>query len=338
MNEMGTDELTALRRRLRTILDRRPDLTMAHLASLTTLSDCVVRNFMSGNLRGGYQVHEELARLANGIEAGDICVPGNGDVRVISDETQARVRRVKRQGTFYQTATVNAVFEVLDYCVERSAIGVITGDFGVGKTASIGAWRRANPHVDTAVTEFDAFTAQDRAEFVARLAAQLGATPSSGRAGRIFQAIVEHLCEHPCVLIMDQAEMAHPRVLQVVRQIWDRTSEYGVSVVLLAAPLLMHKLMVSRIADLGALTSRVGVWATLNGVSRQEMAAIVKQEGITDVDDSAFEMWWRSTGGSMRRLMRAIDLLKAKHAGKKVTEKTIAQMSRHLWGQTLRAE
>jgi hypothetical protein len=38
----------------------------------------------------------------------------------------------------------------------------------------------------------------------------------------------------------------------------------------------------------------------------------------------------------MRRLMRALDLLKAKHAGKRITEKTIAGVAGHLWGMSLR--
>jgi len=90
----------------------------------------------------------------------------------------------------------------------------------------------------------------------------------------------------------------------------DRTHEAGVGVVLLAAPILLQRMNGSKLADLGALTSRVGVWAPLTGVSKQEMAAIVKQEGITDVEEAAFDLWWKATGGSMRRLMRAIDLLR----------------------------
>ena len=93
-----------------------------------------------------------------------------------------------------------------------------------------------------------------------------------------------------------------------------------------------------RVADLGALTSRVGIWAPLSGVSRAEMAAIVKQEGIEDIEEAAFDLWWRSTGGSMRRLMRAVDLLKAKHQGKRITEKTIATMAGYLWGLPVRGE
>jgi hypothetical protein len=65
------------------------------------------------------------------------------------------------------------------------------------------------------------------------------------------------------------------------------------------------------------------------------MAAIVKQEGFTDIEESAFDLWWKSTAGSMRRLMRALDLLKAKHPGKRITATTIAGVASNLWGIAL---
>ena len=76
----------------------------------------------------------------------------------------------------------------------------------------------------------------------------------------------------------------------------------------------------------------------LSGVSKSEMAAIVKAENFTEVDESAFDLWHKATGGSMRRLMRALDLLKARHAGKRITAKTIAGVASHLWGISLEGE
>jgi RPA family protein len=67
------------------------------------------------------------------------------------------------------------------------------------------------------------------------------------------------------------------------------------------------------------------------------MAAILKQEGVKEVDEEAFDLWWKATGGSMRRLMRAVDLLQAKHDGKRVTVKTIAGVAGHLWGMNVEA-
>jgi DNA transposition AAA+ family ATPase len=150
--------------------------------------------------------------------------------------------------------------------------------------------------------------------------------------------LCERLRKSPCLLIFDQAERVSIRIFDLIRQIWDRTHDAGVGVVLLSAPILLTRMNQSRVADLGALTSRVGIWAPLAGVGRAEMAAIVKREGFTDIEESAFDLWWRATGGSMRRLMRALDLLKAKHANKRITEKTISGIACHLWGMSIEGE
>jgi hypothetical protein len=67
------------------------------------------------------------------------------------------------------------------------------------------------------------------------------------------------------------------------------------------------------------------------------MAAIVKQERFTDMDEGAFDLWFKATAGSMRRLMRSLDLLRARHDGKRIGEKTIAGVGGMLWGMNLGA-
>ena len=66
----------------------------------------------------------------------------------------------------------------------------------------------------------------------------------------------------------------------------------------------------------------MGIWAALRGVQREEAINILRQEGVKEIDDDAFDLIWRATGGSMRRLMAVAELLVAKHAGKPVTERT----------------
>ena len=183
--------------------------------------------------------------------------------------------------------------------------------------------------------EFDEFSSTNKVDFVRIMARQFGLAHDVGsqNGGLVFRDVCEYLREHPCVLIFDQCETVRPRVCQIIRQIWDRTNDAGVGVVMLAAPTLLARLV--KMADLGALSSRVGIWAPLAGLTRTECAAIIKQEGITDMDEAAFDLWWKSIGGSMRRLMRSIDLLKAKHTGKRVTEKTLTGVAGNLWGMNL---
>lgn len=335
---VSEEKRETLRMSVRQFLQSRPDLSAADLAAHSTLCDSAVRNFVSGLAPGGQDVVREIGRVVEQARAGEILQPGGRNAIVISEDSGDAVRRVPRRRSYYQTQTYRRVAEVLNYCAENSAIGVITAEYGVGKTEAVKAWRRESGRkVDSLVFEFDEFSSTNKVEFIGALARMVGAeaTPGQQNGGRVFRSVCDRLREQPCLLIFDQCETARPRIFQVIRQIWDRASEYGVGVVILAAPILLARMTGSRMADLGALTSRVGVWAPLSGITRAEMAAIAKQEGITDVDEAAFDIWWKATAGSMRRLLRAIDLLRAKHAGKRITEKTIAGVAGCLWGMRI---
>jgi DNA transposition AAA+ family ATPase len=86
--------------------------------------------------------------------------------------------------------------------------------------------------------------------------------------GRNMRAVCAALEESPRLIVFDQCETVKPRVMQVIRQIWDRTRHAGVGMALIAAPVLMERLTAARMRDLEALRSRVGAWAKLLGVSR----------------------------------------------------------------------
>lgn len=326
-----------VREEVRAFLAARPDLTPLDLAHCSTLSDSTVRNFVSGHCPGGREVVGEMRRVLELARTGEILQPGGAKAVVLAEDPTVQVRRVARRNEFYQTQTVKRIAEVLDYCAEHAAIGVVAADFGAGKTESVAWWRRERRKISSMVFEFDDFSSTNKVDCVHSLARMLGVqiVPGQQNGGLVFRAVCEHLRQNPCLLIFDQCEMVRARVFQVLRQIWDRTHEYGVGMVLLSAPILIARMHGSRMADLGALTSRVGIWATLSGVTRNEMAAIVKREGIGDVDEAAFDLWWKSTAGSMRRLMRSLDLLKAKHGGRRVTEKTIAGVAGYLWGMQI---
>jgi DNA transposition AAA+ family ATPase len=337
--QVPDEQSGAVRAEAQRFLASRPDLSAADIAQHTPLAESTVRNFLKGSCPGGRVVTAEVRRAVDLARAGEILRPGDGRVMVVAAESPARVRRVKKLAQFYETQTAQKVCEVLDYCAEHAAIGVITADFGAGKTEAVNAWRGRDRGVESLLFEFDEFSSTNKVDFVRSLAEMLGvdAPPGSQTGGKVFRAVCRRLQDAPCLLIFDQCETVRVRICQVIRQIWDHTREYGVGVVMLAAPILVLRMLGSRMADLGALTSRVGVWAALTGVTKPEMAAIVKQEGILEVEEAAFDLWWRAAGGSMRRVMAAVELIKARHAGKRVTEKTIAGVAGHLWGMRLEA-
>lgn len=340
MTRQEPDTITEqLRTDMKAFMATRPDLSGPDFAAHTTLADGTVRSFLNGQVAGGTEVCTELRRVLDLAKAGDILPPGgrNGAM-VITENSYQRVRKVRKVENFYSTQTVKRIAEVLDFCDDNAAIGVITADFGAGKTEAVNAWRRAHAgQVDSAIFEFDEFSSTNKIDFVRLLARMFGIDRMVGSAngGLIFRDLCARLRQAPCLLILDQCETVRARIFQIIRQLWDRVHDAGVGIVLLSAPILLTRMNQSRAADLGALTSRVGIWAPLGGVNRAEMAQIVKQEGFAEVDESAFDLWWKATGGSMRRLMRALDLLKAKHAGKRINEKTIAGVAGHLWGMSL---
>jgi DNA transposition AAA+ family ATPase len=328
-------EVDAAREEVRTWLKSRPDITAAHIAQYTTLSDSTVRAWIAGGFPGGHQVVDGILSAVRKAKAGDILTPGSHQSVTLLVDEEKPTSKVRRAGKFYETQTARRIGEVLDYCAEQCAMGVVTADFGVGKTEAVREWRRRRgATVECAAMEFTEFSSTDKVEFVRELCRMFGLPVIQGSqsGGRMFYSLCEHLRKNPVLLVFDQCETVRPRVCQVIRQIWDRTNDAGVGVVLLAAPILLARLLSGKMADLGALTSRIGIWAPLSGLTKSEMAAIVKAEGITDMEEDAFDLWWKATGGSMRRLMRSIDLLKAKHKDKRVTEKTVAGVAGCLWG------
>jgi DNA transposition AAA+ family ATPase len=333
-----TDEVCgAARERVRRLLANRPDLTAEDLAQHTTLAASTIRLWLSGGMPGGREVVGQMVRVAELVEAGEVLAPGGRpETVVLTEDTNRRVVRIARRGAFYETQLVRRVAEVCDYCASNAQIGVVTSGFGNGKTEAVAAWRRKTAgKVESLVLELDEYIGCNKVDFICTLARTLGTTSLSGsvNGGRAFRDVCDKLRESPSLLVFDQGEVARARIMQVIRQIHDRTADAGVGVVILAAPVLLARL--SKLPDLGALASRVAIYAPLAGLSRDEMAAIVKQEGITDVEDAAFDFWWKATGGSMRRLMRTIDLLKSKHGGRRVTEKTLSGVGSMLWGMNL---
>ena len=339
VRQCSDEAVDAVRQDAQRFLASRPDLGPADLSQYSSLAESTMRSFIRGGIPGGREVLREVTQVLAQAKAGEILKPGgrNGAV-VLAEEDTKKVRRASKTTHFYQTQVVRRVAEVCDYCCEHSSIGVITGEFGCGKSESLKEWRRAHAKVDSVVFELDEFSAHNKVDFIKTLARMIGVEVSATgtqSGGPVFRGVVDKLRESPMIMFFDQCETARPRIFQVIRQIHDRTHDAGVGVVILSAPILLSRMNNSRMADLGAISSRVSIWAPLSGFSKSEMASIIKHEGLTDIEDGAFDMWFRCTGGSMRRLMRAVDLLRAKHAGKRITEKTIAGVASHLWGMPI---
>lgn len=337
-------EVITLRRQFWKFLDSRPDLNVSHVAAHTSLSRSGAEAFLSRRPEDtdrpiGDKTLDEFRRVMYLIEAGEILQPNAKALAIIEQaEGAPRGKAKKRARGYYATETSRRVAQVLDYCADQAAIGIITADYGVGKSSAVQHWRSSRSgglSTPNCYFEFDEFSRSSIKDFIARLAETIGVDPSSS-GSRTMSAIIRHLSIEPMLVILDQCETVTPRVLQLIRQIWDGAHHAGTGFVLLASPLLAERLNNPRLKkEVGSLSSRIGLWAPLDGVGKAEAAAILRQEGITEIDDAAVSLLLRATRGSMRRLMAVADMLVSKWAGKRVTEKTVEQVSENLWGMQL---
>jgi hypothetical protein len=323
----------ALRQRIAELLAQRPDLSQRALAA--AMANIAPKTFLCWLHRTNADTEEtltEVERVIGCIERGELLRPG-GDALTEADYA-AKPRRVRsaERGVrnYYELATPRAIWDVLDYALEHESIGLVIANYGVGKTEAVARWMAK--HRDEAVSiEVISLMGGHRVEFL-RAIAEASALPNSGSALALFKRIVAELRATPRLIVLDQAESLTPRVFAVVRELWDAVRLAGSNFAVLAAPDLWLRMHGSRSQQLGAIRSRTWPTAVLSGFTREEMAYVVRQEGISEVDDEAFTLWHKAAGGSMRTLLASIDLIRTKHAGRKVTEKTIAGVAGFLWG------
>lgn len=330
---------TELRQWLWRYLEEHPDLAASGLAAYVSISRSAAEAFLSRRIEESYlkygsKGYDEFAQLRRQIEAGDIDPTRSNSVDVLRQPaTRSRSKQQLVRRPFYTTPTASRIFQVLDHCADRAIIGVISADYGVGKTSAVRQWRTTTGiETPNCYFEFDEFTRRNVRDFIKRLCEVVGADRPA-RGHEQMRAVIRFLCENPMLVIFDQCEVVTPAILQIIRQIWDGSSHAGTGIVLLASPLLRLRLETPRLRqEIGSLSSRVGVWLALDGVDRASAAAIIRQEGIVKIDDAAIDLLVRMSRGSMRRLMAATDLLAAKHAEKTVTAHTVEQVAEHLWG------
>ena len=330
-----------LRQRFRAALGRHGMSATYAAAHIGDLAPSTVWNWLAETKSETERIRVAVELFLRRLQRGDIGGARGEPSKVISMKGAAggghRERPPRRPRQHYEVAMVRQVASTIDFAVENDALVLMTADFGAGKTYAAREWRReaVAGGLDVLFFEFIDPTANNKRDFLNELATQLGVDDHATNAnatGRLFNAIITRLREQPAVLIFDQCEAVSVRMLQIVRQIWDAAREEGVAVVLLAAPQLLIRLERGRAGDLGALRSRIGARVGLSGVTREEMASIVKAEGVTEVDDDAFELLYQAVGGSMRWLMEAVDMLTSRHQGKRVTERTIIGVCRRLLG------
>ena len=78
-------------------------------------------------------------RVLEMARAGDILAPGGGSAKslTLSEDHGRGVRAVEKGSRLYQRSTAEQTAEVFEYRAENCAIGIVSADFGFGKTKSV---------------------------------------------------------------------------------------------------------------------------------------------------------------------------------------------------------
>jgi type II secretory pathway predicted ATPase ExeA len=167
----------------------------------------------------------------------------------------------------------------IHWCIGERALGVITGEVGVGKTVAVRAALAGidparhiviylgNPSVGTRGIHHAIVTA-------------LGATPRTHRATLIPQAADALATEHAergrvPVLVLDEAHLLEHDQLESVRMLTnhDMDSSSPLACLLVGQPTLRRKI---KLGVLAALDQRIAVRFHMNGMSGEETASYLR--------------------------------------------------------------
>lgn len=323
--------------RIRHLQIGNAELTPSLIADHVGVTRSSVQRWMNGHLKSA-AMDASVSTFIGRVEGGEISLSPipRGALRVEDIVDLAPRPAARRQGPrmHYELEITRRVWKALDYCHDESKIVFVDAVFGGGKTHAIREWIRARK-ANVVRLEFNQFIISNRKCFIARLARALGLEArgiASWAGDQLFQAVIDRLNAEPALLIFDQAEGAREPVLQVIRQIWDHTHESGVGVAIFAQKTLYERLRCGSGREVGALTSRIGLWARLDGITYREMVDVLRQEGFKDIDERALMSMWKGVASSTRVLFNAIEMLRAKHKGSAVREGDVDKLIATLRG------
>ena len=189
---------------------------------------------------------------------------------------------------FTKTIPANKLFERaghaeavarIHYCINQSALGVIVGDTGAGKTVAVRAAVASLDRTKYTLVYVSNPSGGCRGLYVA-IATALGATPRFHKAEAINQAAAllaaeEHERHRRVVLVLDEAHLLTPEQLEEIRLLSnaDLDSSSPFAGILLGQPTLAARL---RQGIFAALDQRISVRYTIAGMDLAESIAYLR--------------------------------------------------------------
>jgi DNA transposition AAA+ family ATPase len=219
----------------------------------------------------------------------------NKAVKGFLERLQERLRVPKKTIPFQMTTVATKVFEIARMVHLDSEIGVVYGDSGIGKTASITEYVARNS--DVVFIEADlGYTAK---VLFQELSKRLGIDPS-GSIHDMFEGVVAKLKHSERLIIIDEAEHLPYRALELLRRLYDKA---GVGVLLVG----MEKLILNLRGKKGEYTqlySRVGFSARLESLKAQDTEEIVSS--VVPSANGTWKAFHQESHGNTRILSKLI--------------------------------
>jgi DNA transposition AAA+ family ATPase len=204
----------------------------------------------------------------------------------------------------------------MEYAVQRrSPLALIVGTHGGGKSTAARVY--ANSRKDTLLWE--APPGYNERQLMAHLCTKLAISAGEGFQIRT-QVVVDHLRDHPRILIVDEAQRLTYHVLDQLKYIADQSKS---TVILVGSPWLEQK--IDRHSD---ISSRVWVRGRVEPLGLDEFRALYASEGFTP---AVLDELHALTGGVLRVLTALLTHLETALAAQHVLTRetlTVAHVRR----------
>jgi len=235
-----------------------------------------------------------LSEWLSGIYPGNI-TKINSAVKGFLERLQERERIPKKTIPFQMISVAERIFEVARMCHIDGEIGVVYGDSGIGKTASVTEYAARNS--DVIFIEADlGYTAKVLFQELSRW---LGTDPS-GSIHDMFESVVAKLKYSGRLIIIDEAEHLPYRALELLRRLYDKA---GVGVLLVGMERLILNLRGKK-GEYTQLYSRVGFSVRLESLKAQDTEEIIS--AVIPSTNGIWKTFHQESHGNMRILSKLI--------------------------------
>jgi DNA transposition AAA+ family ATPase len=251
MANLNEQQILDVRHRLAEFQKNNSEFSDRVVGKNTGYSATTVNQFRNDK----YPVTSSLAEIASKIE------------NFLNNEAARTFEPVSRGHLkFAATNASLKIFKVINYCMTKSKLGLITGDAGIGKSISLQEYCRKNP---TSIL-IEVTPVVSPKSILDEIANKLKIQSNHSRS-ELFNGIVAQLQNTNRFVIIDEGENLNIACLEVIRRIHDFTN---IGMILAGTSRLQKKLRGER-GQLQQLYSRVGIQVEVKSFDMTDIKAIL---------------------------------------------------------------